>query len=144
VRAFISHVANRHLHGSWINALPSRFIAELPNEHIERQSSIQEAGRAGGHMWQRNDERRERAPSIFQQINAGRNSMPPRLKPAQIEGRAREIKPVRPEGKLNIGDRVFHEKFGPGTVKRVDHDKLEIAFDKAGVRKVMESFVRME
>jgi len=41
-----------------------------------------------------------------------------------------------------IGDRVFHEKFGPGTIRRIDHDKLEIVFDKAGVKKVMENFVQ--
>lgn len=144
VRAFISHVANRHLHGSWINALPSRFIAELPDAHIERQSTIQGAGRAGGNAWQRgsrDDSRREKVPPLWDQLRAGqrRNS---RTAPLQIEGKAHEIKPARREGKCNVGDRVFHEKFGTGTVRRVEHDKLEIAFDKAGIKKVMEGFVR--
>ena len=40
------------------------------------------------------------------------------------------------------GDRVFHQKFGMGTVKRSDGDKLEIAFDKAGEKKVISRFVR--
>ncbi len=156
VRAFISHVANRHLHGNWINALPSRFIAELPQEHTERQSTIQGGGRTGGRMWQghssrhssggatADDDSRESTPSIFEQIRStqGRNSFPPRLQPKQIEGRAYEIKAPKREGALNIGDRVFHEKFGIGTVKRIDHDKLEISFDKAGLKKVMGSFVR--
>lgn len=141
MRAYISHVANRQLHGSWINALPSRFIGELPSGHIERQSSIQ-AGSSNGESW--GQARKEHFPSLFQQLKAGRgrNNLPPRLRPTEIEGKAYEIKIPRREGKLNVGDRVFHEKFGPGTVKRIDHDKLEIAFDKAGIKKVMENFVK--
>lgn len=145
VRAFISHVANRHLHGSWINALPSRFIAELPDAHIERHSSIHAGARNGGNAWQRGnrteDYRREKVPPLWEQLRAGqrRNS---RTASLQIEGHAHEITPPRREGKCNVGDRVFHEKFGTGTVRRVEHDKLEIAFDKAGIKKVLEGFVR--
>ena len=40
------------------------------------------------------------------------------------------------------GDRVFHQKFGMGTVRQADGDKLEIAFDKAGDKKVISRFVR--
>ena len=40
-----------------------------------------------------------------------------------------------------IGDRVFHQKFGMGNVIIVDGDKLEIAFDRAGHKKVVSSFV---
>jgi DNA helicase II / ATP-dependent DNA helicase PcrA len=135
-RAYITHVANRQLHGSWINALPSRFINELPAAHIDRQSSIgnSAASSSSSGLWQERSTRRDRTPSIFQQIRS--------------TGQTRQSTPLtitqrpRVEGKINIGDRVFHEKFGNGTVKRVDHDKLEIAFDKAGLKKVMEAFVR--
>jgi DNA helicase-2/ATP-dependent DNA helicase PcrA len=149
-RAYISHVANRHLHGSWINALPSRFIAELPDANVERQSTLGFGAQTAGSSWERGG-KREKVPSIFEQLQAGksRSNLPPRLKPTQIEGAAREVYPEatrspKREGKLNVGDRVFHEKFGPGTIRRVDHDKLEIAFDKAGLKKVMETFVRVE
>ncbi|PKP85116.1 MAG: DNA helicase II, partial [Alphaproteobacteria bacterium HGW-Alphaproteobacteria-2] len=39
------------------------------------------------------------------------------------------------------GDRVFHQKFGYGAVVGVEGDKLEIAFDKAGVKKIVARFV---
>lgn len=149
VRAFISHVANRQLHGSWINALPSRFIADLPDEHIDRHSTITNAGfvgSRGNHSFGgygggssgfskpsarsfSDDSRRERTPSIFTQIRAT-------TQPAQ------EIIPPRRHGKLNVGDRVRHGTFGLGTIRRVDHDKLEVAFDKAGTKKLMENFVQ--
>ncbi|MDX2028657.1 MAG: UvrD-helicase domain-containing protein [Alphaproteobacteria bacterium] len=143
VRAFISHVANRHLHGNWINALPSRFIGELPAAHIERRSSIHGASPSTAHRQSR-EERHERIPSLWEQLQAGKGSrnLPPRLKHRQIEGKAYEVKSARREDGLNVGDRVTHETFGEGTVRRIDHDKLEIAFDDAGLKKVMARFVR--
>jgi DNA helicase-2/ATP-dependent DNA helicase PcrA len=149
VRAFISHVANRQLHGTWINALPSRFIAELPAAHIDKQSTIGYGAGTGyggfsGNKSQRG-EKEDRIPSLWEQLRAGqqgRANNPPRLRPAEIEGHAYVVQPPKREGKMNVGDRVFHEKFGTGTVQRIDHDKLEIAFDKAGLKKVMENFVR--
>ncbi len=168
VRAFISHVANRQLHGSWLNALPSRFIAELPDQHIERQSSVSGAaimsGRTGGGIsggWRgaesgssSGESSRRSTPSIFQQIRAGSGGksggVPLPFTAGVRGGRVlnapssgeQEIIPPRRPGKLNVGDRVAHEKFGLGTVRRIDHDKLEVSFDKAGTKKVMESFVR--
>jgi len=42
---------------------------------------------------------------------------------------------------IKRGQRVFHQKFGYGKVTSVDGDKLEIAFEKAGSKKVMAGFV---
>jgi DNA helicase II / ATP-dependent DNA helicase PcrA len=43
---------------------------------------------------------------------------------------------------FSIGNRVFHEKFGYGHVTKIDGNKLTIAFDKAGEKKVVDSFVQ--
>jgi DNA helicase II / ATP-dependent DNA helicase PcrA len=40
-----------------------------------------------------------------------------------------------------IGDRVFHQKFGNGNVVNIDGNNLTIAFDKAGEKRVVDSFV---
>jgi len=40
-----------------------------------------------------------------------------------------------------IGERVFHQKFGNGNVTAIDGNKLTIAFDKAGEKRVVDSFV---
>ncbi len=44
-------------------------------------------------------------------------------------------------GSFTRGARVFHRKFGYGTVEASDGDRLDIAFDKAGRKKVIASFV---
>ncbi|MFA6280535.1 MAG: UvrD-helicase domain-containing protein [Bdellovibrionales bacterium] len=142
-KAWISHVANRLVYGSWVNALPSRFLAELPATHVERSSTIgQTAAHRSSSLGGWDEERREKkAPPLWQQLKAGRaHALPHQAQ--QIEGKAREIAAPRREGRLNVGDRITHGTFGLGTVRRVDGDKLEIAFDKAGLKKVMESFVK--
>ena len=154
-RASISHVANRLLYGSWINALPSRFLEELPDQHVLRHSTIGNSAISGMRLNQsrgEGGERKERSVPLWQQLRAGqgannfsgRSSFPPSSshRPKEIEGRATVIQPPRNPEEPNIGDRVTHEKFGLGTVRRADHDKLEVAFDKKGVLKVMARFVK--
>lgn len=149
-RATISHVANRLLHGSWLNAIPSRFLAELPDQAVERHSSLSVGGNfGGGNLSQRRGHTdddwshtgRERIAPLWQQIRAGQGNARA-TQPLEISGKAVEIRPARAPGQLQVGDRVSHEKFGTGTIRRIDHDKLEINFDKAGLKKVMESFIK--
>jgi DNA helicase-2/ATP-dependent DNA helicase PcrA len=74
---------------------------------------------------------------------------PPRRSPPGAGGRRT---PLTIEGELiakstgtvsafAVGDRVFHLKFGNGNVVAVDGNKLTIAFDKAGEKRVVDSFV---
>jgi len=48
---------------------------------------------------------------------------------------------VRRAGGFAKGDRIFHQKFGYGTVRAVEDNKLAISFDKAGDKRVMDAFV---
>jgi DNA helicase-2/ATP-dependent DNA helicase PcrA len=129
-RANISFAASRFLHGSWINAMPSRFIAELPDKHVERHN-----------VFGFGQSSRERAPPLFQQIQATRQPHHWKRAP-EIEGTTYEIaqQSQSPEG-FSAGSRIFHQKFGYGTVKRVENEKLDIQFDKAGLKKVVDRFV---
>ncbi len=93
---------------------------------------------------------------------AGATSSPPPLRGRDREGgnsranpafaRDRRRGPLTIEGELvakstgtvsdfTIGDRVFHQKFGNGNVTAIDGNKLTIAFDKAGEKRVVDSFV---
>jgi DNA helicase-2/ATP-dependent DNA helicase PcrA len=145
VRASISHVASRLLHGSWINPLPSRFLGELPDEHIKRESTIGSNGRRvpGFRMDQREgrgEGRRERTPSLWEQLKAGSgHAQAARRAPVEIEGKAVPVR--REDERLDAGDRVRHEIFGVGTIRRAEGDKLDIAFDQGGVKKIMRRFV---
>jgi DNA helicase II / ATP-dependent DNA helicase PcrA len=151
-RASISYAANRRIHGSWQGAIPSRFIAELPAEHVEilaepgllphmaplggRAASGATSGgawgAAGGAAWG--------TGSSFGGLSARRDfaRRPPLIEGSSAPVRGAEVPHV---GGFAPGDRVFHQKFGYGTVRAVEENKLTIAFDKAGEKKVMNSFV---
>jgi hypothetical protein len=45
------------------------------------------------------------------------------------------------ESTFDMGDRVFHQKFGYGVISEIDGNKLSIEFEKAGPRRVVDSFV---
>ena len=60
-----------------------------------------------------------------------------------VEGKA-EILVTRPAGKarsFSLGQRVFHDKFGYGSIDAIEGNKLDISFEKAGRKKVIDSFV---
>ncbi len=140
-RAVLSFAANRRLHGSWAATLPSRFLDELPEACVERESDQGLYGGAGGFAWAAGGA----LSPVFEPWESKR--MTPGL--ARARSRAGqsapllEITPVPVEGIGGHapGDRVFHRKFGYGTVGAVDGDRLTIAFDKAGEKKVVSSFV---
>ncbi|WP_312163051.1 DUF3553 domain-containing protein [Phenylobacterium sp.] len=146
--ARISFVANRQVYGRWTSQLPSRFVDELPLENVEAASETGYYG--GGPGMQQHGSRWDESPTF----GAGYSS--PGWKRAQ-ERNFRGSHPgrgavIEGEGRLVVsessaasdfkrGQRVFHQKFGYGQVKSVDGNKLTVAFDKAGDKKVIDSFV---
>jgi DNA helicase II / ATP-dependent DNA helicase PcrA len=67
--------------------------------------------------------------------------------------RGRTLLPLTLEGELvakstgtisdyTVGDRVFHQKFGNGNITAIDGNKLIVAFDRAGEKRVVDSFVQ--
>jgi ATP-dependent DNA helicase UvrD/PcrA len=136
-RAFISHAHSRRVYGNWTSTIPSRFIDELPPANIavaEEPAPFADQGgfRGGFSDWARD--------AGYRLPRAG--AQPPARTFPVIDGHAFEVKPrPRPASPFTAGARVFHQKFGYGTVVAVDNDKLEIEFDQAGSKKVMDSFV---
>ena len=141
----ISFAANRRVYGQWQSALPSRFIDELPADHVEVLTPPGlyggGYGAAAGDFGSGLEQKASRAD--------GYNS--PGWKRLQARGAQRGIS--RPSESRNVvidlnavssftqGDRVFHQKFGYGYVMGVEGDKLDIEFEKAGPKKVVAKFV---
>ncbi|HET6156925.1 MAG TPA: UvrD-helicase domain-containing protein [Dongiaceae bacterium] len=127
-RALISYAANRRVHNMWQNALPSRFIAELPKAHIERE-----------------DDQLFRPSERYMGPPSGWGRAPLRegfgRRGGTLIDLSAEAVVQTGTGRYPSGARIFHQKFGYGKVLHSEGDKLEIAFDKAGVKKVMASFV---
>ena len=124
-RAVISHAANRRIYANWQSSIPSRFLEELPDEALERQGSVALA----------REQRLAGAPSVF----SGQFPLVAR-RPKVIEAWEQPARPPR-EAAVPVGARVFHQKFGYGTVTARTDDRLDIAFDKAGSKRVLDRFV---
>ena len=152
-RAYISHAANRQMYNTWQSNLPSRFIDELPDDHVIREAEdglyrgrsggggFQDAASAyvvgdtdWGPIWRSGG--RTNAPGRRNEQPRGRRS------PVTIEGVAEVIKGGQEAAAaFSEGERVFHQKFGYGLVTTVEGEKLAVAFEKAGEKRVLASFV---
>ena len=123
-RAIVSHAARRRFYADWQDSVPSRFLAELPEADVERTGSAALARNA-----------RIAAPPSF----SGQFPMVAR-RPRVIEAWEQPARPARAET-VPVGTRVFHQKFGYGTVTAAADHRLEVAFDKAGSKRVMDDYV---
>ena len=200
-RAKIYFATNRRMHGLWQTNIPSRFLDELPEPHVEVTEA--QGGAFGGYGgygssrfdaatsfgsnystpgWQRaqaakggrrgaagfaepddaaydaDDDRTARREESFPPPLRGTNVFPPPLRGRVREGGIRgeggnpRRMPLTIEGELvakstgtvsafTLGDRVFHQKFGNGNITAIDGNKLTIQFDRAGEKRVVDSFV---
>ena len=140
----ISFAQNRMVYGQWQSQLPSRFIDELPEEHVEvlrSSSGLYNSMSGGGGAPSQLEERAHRAdaynsPGWRRMAAQGRL----RNKPAPNEGRNVVID-LEAVSAFTVGDRVFHTKFGYGNIMGIEGDKLDIEFEKAGAKKVVAKFI---
>jgi len=133
-RALISFAGTRQIHGTWETNIPSRFIDEIPEEHAVAESSDPDAVLDSKQMQARDDNGRDNGKS---------KGTRKRRKFAKtdkiIDATVKDSAPAS-EG-FECGARIFHQKFGYGRVEAVEGNKLQVAFEKAGNKKVLDSFV---
>ena len=164
-RAKLYFATNRRIHGLWQSTIPSRFLDDLPNKHVdvvEAPNASQYGGYALSRFenmdsygstystpgWKRAQARSndtkggagfgERAQSPFASGRA--QTQAARRGPLTIEGEL--VAKSSASSAFGRGDRIFHQKFGPGSIYAVDGNKLTVDFDKAGRKMVLESFVQ--
>ncbi len=110
-RLIITHAANRRIYNQWQNSIPSRFIGEIPMEHADKLS--------GGTYGNANVKR-----NWAEEVAGIMNSAPPKN-----------------DNGLNVGTRIFHQKFGYGRITAVNDKHLDISFEKAGEKKLLADYV---
>jgi DNA helicase-2/ATP-dependent DNA helicase PcrA len=147
----IIHAANRRIYGQWTSSIPSRFIEELPPEHIEAEQTLT----GGASLWRANWSEHSDPFAHLAAANQGRsNARGPgwqrattsggfNPRPQRIAENTRSAVSLGNKGRedLAVGMRVFHEKFGYGTIAEIEGNKLEIDFEVAGRKRVMDSFI---
>ncbi|WP_116653932.1 ATP-dependent helicase [Pelagibacterium sediminicola] len=145
-RCHISLAQNRRIHGLWQSAIPSRFLDELPTEAVEVKDTGSSYGgySYGGRAATRFDAR-DPFESVYETPGWQRAQRQQQSRkspgPLTIEGDL-VARSSGPSAAYGIGERVFHLKFGYGTVTAAEGNKLSIDFEKAGPKKVLDSFVK--
>ncbi|MBZ9858144.1 ATP-dependent helicase [Mesorhizobium sp. CA12] len=189
-------VSNRQIHGLWQSTIPSRFVDELPETHIDIADSGNSyggygnpygggsfaSGRGGGRQnpygasrfdnigakdqgsfsntyatpgWQRAQANRTEATDRnwgtrsghqverigYGETDSGYGAGRTSVKGRTIEGELVAKSVADTPSAFNVGDRVFHQKFGNGNIAAIDGNKLTIDFDKAGQKRVLDGFV---
>ncbi|MFC3097553.1 ATP-dependent helicase [Alteraurantiacibacter palmitatis] len=151
-RCTILHAANRRIYGQWTSSIPSRFIEELPEETIAVETTLT----GGASLWRANwsesedpfahvardrpDRSQQRGPGWQRALSTGYETKPARVAEST---RSAASFAAKPRTDITVGARVFHDKFGYGEVVAQEGNKLEIAFEQAGTKRVIDSFVKL-
>ena len=148
-RCVILHAANRRIYGQWTSSIPSRFVNELPEEHVDAETTMT----GGESLWRAQWSERT---DPFAHLERGTGRGPGWQRAATLGepsarsgpgGRVLEVRSspasfsAKPRTDIAIGQRVFHTKFGYGIVESAEGNKLAIAFEHAGTKHVLDSFV---
>ncbi|MBB3452430.1 DNA helicase-2/ATP-dependent DNA helicase PcrA [Rhizobium sp. BK313] len=165
-RCHIWFVSNRRIHGLWQSTIPSRFLDELPETHVEvaeMEQSYGGYGRGGYGQsrfdkadpfansystpgWKRaqanktdatRDNWGSRSGHAVERIGYGESGPKTRTIDGELVAKSTSAEP----SKFAVGDRVFHIKFGNGNVCEIEGNKLTIDFDRAGQKRVLDGFV---
>ncbi|HEY1145438.1 MAG TPA: DNA helicase II, partial [Allosphingosinicella sp.] len=142
------------IYGQWTSSIPSRFVGELPDDHVEHETTMS----GGESLWRANwSERADPFADVGRGTGRGPGWQRAAFSPAPLSGRGvGERGYTRPplearasavslgnpgRTDISLGQRVFHSKFGYGTVAEIEGNKLEIDFEHAGRKRVLDSFV---
>lgn len=190
-------VSNRRIHGLWQSTIPSRFLDELPEAHVEVAESGNSYGGYGNSYgggsfasgrggrqnpygasrfdnvgadteksgafsntyatpgWQRAQANRTEATDRnwgsrsghhverigYGETDSGYGAGRTSVKGRTIDGELVAKSVSDTPSAFNVGDRVFHQKFGNGNISAIEGNKLTIDFDKAGQKRVLDGFV---
>ncbi len=148
----ILHAANRRIYGQWTSSIPSRFIQDLPDDHIDRETTMT----GGASLWRANwseqedpfahvardrpDRAQTRGPGWQRALTSGYDTTPTRVR-ENTRSAASFAAPARAD--IAIGAMVAHDKFGTGCVIDQEGNKLTILFEDAGEKRVLDSFVQV-
>ena len=107
----ISWAKNRLVHGNWQNNIYSRFLENISPEYIDLHDNNAFTSSRLDYKWQKTDNNVE------------------------------VIKKDDNDDEFKVGQRCFHQKFGMGTVASCNGQYVTVAFDKAGTKKMMSTFL---
>ena len=126
---WIFNASARLMHGQWIDSIPSRFIDEIPEKYVTKVSSFADVM----------PEYQSGLASKWISSISKKNSQS--INEIIVQGSSSLNSNIVNDKKLHEGERIFHQKFGYGTILNIDGEKVEIKFEKSDTKKVLMSFI---
>ncbi|MEO5599184.1 MAG: 3'-5' exonuclease, partial [Novosphingobium sp.] len=151
-RCTILHAANRRIYGQWNSSIPSRFIGEIPPALIAEETTLSGGASLWRAQWSERDDPFAHVARAQPDRAAARGpgwqravAQPFAPAPRRVSEPTRSAASfaAKPRGDIRVGARVFHEKFGYGVVASQEGNKLEIDFETAERKRVIDSFVKL-
>ncbi|WP_299699195.1 ATP-dependent helicase [uncultured Tateyamaria sp.] len=143
----ISFAANRRVFGQWQSSMPSRFVDELPEDHVDvlTPPGLYGGGFGAAAPNMGGESRLHQAAADANVYNSpgwkrlqARAGERPMSQPKESRNTVIDLNAV---SAFTMGERVFHQKFGYGVIIGIEGDKLEVEFEKAGTKKVVSRFI---
>ncbi len=141
----ISYASNRRVYGQWQSQMPSRFVDELPADHVEvlTPPGLMGGGygAAAGHGFSSGLEDRVSRADVYNSPGWRRlqeRTTRPMAQPSEARNITIDATAV---SAYVTGERVFHQKFGYGEIVGIEGDKLDVEFDHAGLKKIVARWV---
>ena len=143
----ISFASNRRVFGQWQSSMPSRFVDELPEDHVDvlTPPGLYGGGFGAAAPNMGGESRLHQAAAEANVYNSpgwkrlqARAGERPMSQPKESRNTVIDLNAV---SAFTVGERVFHQKFGYGAIVGIEGDKLEVDFEKAGTKKVVSRFV---
>ena len=125
-RLFISMAFNRKMFAEWKNNIPSRFIDELPAEHIEL---INKCSYFTSNRFNTNSNNNHRSYDSYEDSYSDGS------------GRYQYTRPKLSNS--NLGKKVIHPTFGKGTIVAQDGNAVQVCFDEGGIKKIMCNYLQI-
>ena len=146
---FILHAANRRIYGQWTSSIPSRFVAELPEAHIEQETTMS----GGESLWRANWSERADPFADVGPRHRPRPGLAPRRGDRRLRAHpaagARGRAPARSASAIPAAatSRSASASSTPSSAtawsREIEGNKLEIDFEHAGRKRVLDSFVAL-
>ncbi|MEM8800861.1 MAG: 3'-5' exonuclease, partial [Pseudomonadota bacterium] len=147
--ATILFAGSRMMYGQWQSSIPSRFIDELDGTVIERD--VQPGLYGGWGQTEANEDLfsapvygQSRGPGWHRARERAAGGGPGSSKPPRDGAAQRLMAAGSLTTDLTDGERVFHDKFGYGTIAAIDGNKVEVEFEKAGRKRVVATFLKRD
>ena len=126
---WIFNASARLMHGQWIDSIPSRFIDEIPEKYVTNISSFADV---------MPEYQSGLASKWISSISKNNSQSTDKI---IVQGSSSPNLNIVNDKKLHKGERIFHQKFGYGTILNIDGEKVEIKFEKSDTKKVLMSFI---